>query len=271
MKFLLLATGILCGVGVFASPLKNGDFSDGVKGWMNTSKKVVVDPAVKAPGNLPAVKLNGPEDEIRQVLKLEPDTVYEFSFLVKGENIDKSKTWQRGARIMLQGGKIWDRIAEKNGSCMTGTFDWKRITGTIDTGRFKTSTIRLNAVLDAKGTCWYADFRLKKLKKSEPEAAKKTAVSKDNTNLFQNGDFSQGLKGWIRDKKTTDIDPKVKAGNLPAVRLTEQDQLRQTVTLDPEGIYEISFMVKGENVMLIPFEKASTPDLCCMAERTGIV
>lgn len=258
MKFLLAAASLLCGLGLLASPLANGNFSEGVKGWMNTSKKVAVDPAVKAPGDLPAVKLNGPDDEIRQVLKLEPDTVYELSFLIKGENIDKSKGWQRGARIMLQGGKVWERIAEKNGSCLTGTFDWKRISGIIDTGKFKTSTIRLNAVLDAKGTCWYADFKLKKIRKSSepaaapaktPEKASAPAASPaSDSGLIKNGNFSQGLQGWLRNKKTTDIDPAVKAGNLPAVRLTEQDQLRQTVTLDPEGVYELSFLIKGENI-----------------------
>ncbi|MBE6380233.1 MAG: hypothetical protein E7047_04825 [Lentisphaerae bacterium] len=69
-----------------------------------------------------------------------------------------------------------------------------------------------------------------------------------NANAIKNGDFSEGLKYWMRDTDQVKLSETVKAGNKPAVCILPRTELRQVVTIDPDATYELSFLVKGENI-----------------------
>ena len=150
--------------------IRNGDFQSGLKHWLHNIKGLKVDPEVKA-GNLPAVPIVGPGN-IRQDVQLEPDTLYELTFMIKGEKINDASPSDLGARVQLQGGKVWRRVTGDNtGKCLTGSFDWKKIKTQFNTGTFKTGKIRVWMVLNTTGTCWVADFQLNKVE-SAPAAVK---------------------------------------------------------------------------------------------------
>lgn len=153
----------------------NGDFTNGLASWLYESKEITVDPLVKA-GNLPAVLLPGPS-EIRQNLQLEENTIYELSFLAKGEGIDKSSPAKKGARIILHGGKRWERVTDDGaGRCMVGTFDWVRIRHLFSTKAFGTGKVCMKAVLDTQGNFRVADFNIVRVKEDPPNPVSPTTT-----------------------------------------------------------------------------------------------
>ena len=103
-----------------------------------------------------------------QMLELEPGTRYELSFLVRGEGISEGKN--QGARIVFNAGKKWRRITtQPDNKPDTGTFDWRKGTGILDTAEFPSSVIRFELNLTGEGTVWFSDL---KLVKKGPSAAK---------------------------------------------------------------------------------------------------
>ena len=96
-----------------------------------------------------------------RVFDLEPDSVYELSFHVKGQDIPSGKN--DGARIMVNGGKSWQRFTSdaKSGKPETGTFDWKEGRGKIDTARTGTK-VKIYLAAGSSGTVWYSGLKLVK-------------------------------------------------------------------------------------------------------------
>ena len=157
-----------------ADGLLNGDFREGLKHWLHDNKGVCIDPVVKA-GEKPAARIPA-RAELRQHVAIKPDRVYELSYLVKGENISRRNPGRNGARIMLNSGKAWARVTpNSDGSCLTGTFDWKRHVWRFDSSRFPNSRLTVKLILDTDGKCYFADLKLTEV----GAAPVKTETAKD--------------------------------------------------------------------------------------------
>ena len=82
---------------------------------------------------------------IIKIIELEPDRKYEISLMVKGENIVDKRTG-----IFCNRGKIWDRLSR-----WTGTFDWTKFTGELDTGKMGGARVKIYITLFGhEGKLW---------------------------------------------------------------------------------------------------------------------
>ena len=154
-----------------ADPLADAlKFDRKLTGWnVSSGKNVALDETTK----IGAMSVRITSDDAKnlvnvgKVLALEPDTQYELTFYVKGENIETGKNL--GARIILNAGKKWARItSQPKNQPETGTFDWRQGKGIIDTSKFPDSRIKLDLNLTGKGTVWFDDLVIVK-KKVGPE------------------------------------------------------------------------------------------------------
>ena len=142
-------------------------------GWnVSSVKNIAVDDQVKVGAMSVRLRDGG---QVWKMLELEPNTQYELTFYVKGEEIESGKN--QGARIVLNAGKKWGRItAAPDNKPDTGTFDWKQGSGVIDTARFPDSKIRIELNLTGEGTAWFDDLVIVK-KKSSPAAVKENSAA----------------------------------------------------------------------------------------------
>ena len=148
---------LLAATSMFAEEFKfDGNFT----GWIVSNRKqVVVDRKIKESGT--AVRLEN-NSSIHRKLELEPNTRYKITFRIKGQGIASDKI--KGARIMLNAGKHWERItATPQNEPDTGTFDWKEGSGIINTANFKSGTITIWFSITGTGTVWYDDVKIEKL------------------------------------------------------------------------------------------------------------
>ena len=82
---------------------------------------------------------------IIKIIELEPDRKYEISCMVKGENIVDKRTG-----IFCNRGKKWDRLSR-----WTGTFDWTKCTGEVDTGKMGGAKVKIYITLFGhEGKLW---------------------------------------------------------------------------------------------------------------------
>ena len=88
MRIITILLGVFCAFSLKANIIKNGDCSEGLKYWMRENKAIRIATDVKA-GSKKAVCIL-PHSEIRQVVNIDRNAIYEFSFLVKGEDIPKT-------------------------------------------------------------------------------------------------------------------------------------------------------------------------------------
>ena len=155
----LFLFALLAAVSMFAEELK---FAGKFTGWIvSNRKKVAVDREVKPDGA--AIRLEN-SSSIRRTLKLEPDSKYRLTFQVKGKDIQSGKN--QGARIMLNAGKYWERITSNaQREPETGTFDWKKGSGIINTAKFKSGNITIYFSITGSGTVWYDDVKIEKQEK----------------------------------------------------------------------------------------------------------
>ena len=141
-------------------------FDRKLTGWKASSVKcVAVDETTKVGAMSVRITNDGERKSVNvgKVLELEPNTQYELTFYVKGENIEAGKNL--GARIILNAGKKWGRITSLPGNKPeTGTFDWRQGKGIIDTSKFPDSRIKVDLNLTGKGTVWFDDLAIVKKK-----------------------------------------------------------------------------------------------------------
>ncbi len=169
MRILLILLGSFIALNLSANIIKNGDFSLGMKYW--NSQGAVLSDTVKA-GDKRAVCVTAKKGMVQSVA-IEPNSVYELSFLVKGENITKSNPGKNGGRVILRCGKVYGRATgTADGSCLVGTFDWKRVVYRFESSKFKGSRMVLNFYLDVEGKLYFADIKLKKVGMSKIEVSK---------------------------------------------------------------------------------------------------
>jgi len=121
---------------------------------------------------------------LSMLITLAPDTQYELSFFVKGQDLDANG---KGGQILINNGKHWQRIVSSpNGEKEGGTFDWRRGKGTIDTGKFTLPETKIYLSCGASGTIWYDKLELKKIEKKADNAAKNSFTLKLFPSVFQN-------------------------------------------------------------------------------------
>ena len=155
-KCAIIFSLVVCGI--FLLHGEDLRFDETLSGW---SRNKTADMSLDGDfSGEPAVRLKDGARMIR-VFDLEPDAVYELSFHVKGQDIPSGKN--DGARIMLNGGKLWQRFTSdaKTGKPETGTFDWKEGRGTIDTARTGTK-VKIYLAAGSAGTVWYSGLKLVK-------------------------------------------------------------------------------------------------------------
>ncbi|MBQ9500581.1 MAG: hypothetical protein IJU70_00345 [Lentisphaeria bacterium] len=156
-------TAIIFGVvfcGIFLLSGEDIRFGETLTGWTKIKKEnVSLDSAVRF-ADEPAVRL-ADGARILKVFDLEPDSVYELSFHVKGQDIPSEK--EDGARVMVNGGKVWKRFTSdaKTGRLDIGTFDWKAGSGTINTAVLGTK-VKIYFSSGSAGTVWYGGVSLVK-------------------------------------------------------------------------------------------------------------
>lgn len=156
---------LLCTASFAENLIQNGDFSQGLKFWGVSSKKIQISATVTTPDGKKAVCLPT-HSTIKQYVKLEPDTDYELTYMIKGENIVPTKPSNSGGCIVFNAGKVWDRStpAPRNAR-MTGTFDWKKHTYRFNSSKFKNQKLSIIPSINAKGRCYFADLKLVKVAK----------------------------------------------------------------------------------------------------------
>ena len=137
-RFFIILSVIFCGL--FLLHGEDLRFDETLSGWSRSKKD-----DISLDGDFsgePAVRLKDGARMIR-TFDLEPDSIYELSFYVKGRDIPSGKN--DGARVMVNGGKIWQRFTSdaKKSRPETGTFDWRKGRKIIDTSIYNSGEIRI--------------------------------------------------------------------------------------------------------------------------------
>ena len=220
-------------------------FDAKLTGWKSNDRKQVAFVAGDAK-NSPAVRLvNDGTAKIVNLEKffaLEPDTRYVLTFSIKGEGIEEGGN--SGARIMLNSGKKWARITSLLGDQPeTGSFDWRKGEGIIDTSLFPDSKIKVALNLAGKGTVFFKDLKIEKEASGAAGADSLTDALK----------FDRKLTGWsVSSGKNVAIDEGTKVGAM-SVRITNNGEKKlvqagKVLALEPNTQYELTFYVKGEGI-----------------------
>ena len=139
--------------------VKNGDFSEGSKGWLLLKGATVC--TDKATGkNYVCIKQG---QQAVQNVTVDPKADYLLTFKAKADNIDKNK-YGHGARIIIRGGKRFARgTVDPKGGCMIGSFDWKEGKCLLKGSVFSSNKIVLTLHLDVDGSCCFTDFKMVKV------------------------------------------------------------------------------------------------------------
>lgn len=167
-------------------------------------------------------------------IDLEPNTKYEISYFLKGKEITAESN--QGVMLLLNAGKIWARFAPNpRNQPQTGTFEWTKGMGIIDTGKFDTEKISLCFMLKGKGTAWLSELKIRKIVDEVPESEGEIA-------------FDNNLLGWnISAKGDVSVDSEVRKSDC-SVRLGKDTQITRKLSLEPDTQYVLSCFMKGENI-----------------------
>ena len=155
-KTAIILSVVFCGIFLLCG--EDIRFDEKLSGWSRSKKDNISLDGDFSGG--PAVRLKDGARLIR-AFDLEPDSIYELSFYVKGQELPLKDN--DGARIMVNGGKNWQRITSdaKIAKPETGTFDWKEGRGKIDTARMG-AKVRIYLAAGSSGTVWYSGLKLVK-------------------------------------------------------------------------------------------------------------
>lgn len=108
---------------------------------------------------------NSSYSSVRQAIDVKPNTLYEASVMVRGENI-KVATGGKGFRIFIGKYPVSNQLATSNP--IDGTFDWVRLYSRFNTGN--ESKIWLYVYLHrASGDLWFDDILLTEVDKDSEE------------------------------------------------------------------------------------------------------
>ena len=74
------------------------------------------------------------------------------------------------------------------------------------------------------------------------------APGSQNANLFINGDFSEGLKGWRFENKSIAVVPDMKVDGKAVVKIPGKSEIRQNFIIKDNTDYILTYIVKAENI-----------------------
>ena len=74
------------------------------------------------------------------------------------------------------------------------------------------------------------------------------APGSQNTNLFINGDFSEGLKGWRFENKSIAVVPDMKVDGKAVVKLPGKSEIRQNFVIKDNTDYILTYKVKAVDI-----------------------
>ena len=103
---------------------------------------------------------------VRKKIKLAPNSRYLLTFYVKGKNVSDGKDEKGrrcGGRFYVHSGKKWLCFTTRDrNAAETGTFDWRKGEGIIDTAVMG-ETVNLNPSIFGKGVLYFDKIRLEKI------------------------------------------------------------------------------------------------------------
>ena len=103
---------------------------------------------------------------VRKAVKLAPNSRYRLTFYVRGENISDGrdeKGRRCGGRFYVHNAKKWlSFTSRERNAAETGTFDWRKGEGIIDTADMG-EMINLNPSIFGKGVIYFDKIRLEKI------------------------------------------------------------------------------------------------------------
>ena len=258
-RFFIILSVVFCGM-----LLLHGEdirFDEKLSGW-SRSKKADISLDGDFSGE-PAVRLKDGARMFR-AFDLEPDSIYELSFHVKGQGLPAKDN--DGARIMVNGGKSWRRFTSdaRSNRPETGTFDWKKGSGRIDTSRTGTK-VKIYLAGGSAGTVWYSALKLVKkfVKAKETSFRRKYGETVKTALLIPQGVFGffePGEKPVFKillDSREKDIEYelKVKDESGRGVQTLPRRKTEERLTLagQPCGYYvvEADFFCKGKKVYTV--------------------
>lgn len=128
------------------------------------SPKVRMEHTVKLT-ETPSVRISDGKGVTKR-LTLAPNTRYRLSFYVKGRNVSSGRDARNrrcGGRFYVNNGKKWLCFtSRKNNAAETGTFDWRKGEGIVDTAVLG-EKINLNLSIFGKGVLYFDKIRLTKI------------------------------------------------------------------------------------------------------------
>ena len=152
--------------------IRNGSFENGTEGWV-VKGKCTLNTADKTDGekSVLVIKKNGRGfDEIRQEVKVEPDTDYELTYFVKCQDLVQNDPRAKafGVSASVSGGgkrSCWGSAGLWKYD--HGTFDWKKVTVRFNTKNFKNPDSLLIGIQcpSASGTFLLDAVSLRKVEK----------------------------------------------------------------------------------------------------------
>ena len=152
--------------------IRNGSFEDGSEGWI-VKGKCSFDTADKTDGKqaLLVTKKEGRRfDEIRQEVKVEPDTDYLLTYDVKCDAVEKADPQARAYGVSVALSANGKRSCYGSGGLWkydNGTFDWKKASVRFNTKAFKNPETLLIGIQcpSASGTFRIDAVSLRKIEK----------------------------------------------------------------------------------------------------------
>ncbi|MBQ9753131.1 MAG: hypothetical protein IJV93_00090 [Lentisphaeria bacterium] len=161
MNFKYMSTFLLCS-GTFLLSAQEYSFEKEIHRLK--SPKVQLDHTVKL-SSTPSVRISDGQGVSKRV-SLEPGSRYRLTFYVKGKNVSSGRDERNrrcGGRFYVNNGKKWLCFTSRaDNAAETGTFDWRKGEGIIDTNVLG-EKINLNLSIFGKGTVYFDKIRLKKL------------------------------------------------------------------------------------------------------------
>ena len=228
-KFLISILSFICIVILAQDIIWNQNLT----GWGRyRTGKIIVESGDTPNDNILRLEAKG---QINKTFELESDTVYELHYFAKADNLKADNKFSAG--ILINAGKRWQRVStQKGNSVEVGSFDWKKVVGIIDTGKYKSSKINVYFRGGSSGIIWYKGVKI----------VKKTVANNKN----QLGDliFDRSLQGWtLQGKKHVNTDARIKIKERSVV-CSNDSGVTKEILLEPNSQYEISFYIKGENI-----------------------
>ena len=233
-----------------------------LKGWTKVRPGNVAQDSAERIATPHSIRLENGATIYREV-KLDPDSLYELSFYVKGNQLGSKGN--EGARIMVNGGEKWKRVTfTADNTPERGTFDWKKGRGLIDTARLGTS-LKIYLATVGEGTVWYDGLNLVKKGAKEKAAPFRQAYGdKVRCALL----IPQGVFGFFEpgekvpfkvlldsSEKELEYELRVKDESGRIVQTLSRRNVEEEFTLEGQdcGYYvvEADFFCKGEKVYTV--------------------